>query len=85
MECSREMGRMCGYWLVAGGSSSGVFDTNYMGTGVEPRLMGIGPVAAIPKILAQTGLNKESVDVWEVGTGFSNQATALNHVSASDQ
>lgn len=41
-----------------------------MGTGVEPKLMGIGPVAAIPKVLAQTGLNKDSVDVWEVSTGI---------------
>lgn len=34
--------------------------------GVEPRYMGIGPVFAIPKILEQTGLKKEDVDVYEV-------------------
>ena len=34
--------------------------------GVEPRYMGIGPIAAIPKVLAQYGLRKEDVDVWEV-------------------
>ncbi len=34
--------------------------------GVEPRYMGIGPVAAIPKVLAKNGLQKEDVDVWEV-------------------
>ena len=28
--------------------------------------MGISPVAAVPKILAQTGLNQEDVDVFEV-------------------
>lgn len=27
--------------------------------------MGIGPIAAVPKILAQTGLTKEDIDVWE--------------------
>jgi acetyl-CoA acetyltransferase len=48
----------------------GIFDCNYMSIGVEPKLMGIGPVAAIPKVLAQTGLNKESVDVWEVRIGY---------------
>lgn len=32
--------------------------------------MGIGPVAAIPKLLAQAGLNQENVDVWEVGTSY---------------
>jgi len=30
--------------------------------------MGVGPVVAIPKVLAQTGLSKEDVDVWEVST-----------------
>ena len=34
--------------------------------GVEPRYMGISPAAAIAKVLAQTGLSKEDVDVWEV-------------------
>ena len=34
--------------------------------GVEPRHMGIGPIAAIPKVLAQAGLTKEDVDVFEV-------------------
>jgi acetyl-CoA acetyltransferase len=29
--------------------------------------MGIGPIAAIPKALAQAGLTKEDVDVFEVG------------------
>ena len=34
--------------------------------GVEPRYMGIAPVAAIPKVLSLTGLAKEDIDVWEV-------------------
>lgn len=34
--------------------------------GVEPRYMGISPVAAVPKVLAQTGLSQEDVDVFEV-------------------
>jgi acetyl-CoA acetyltransferase len=34
--------------------------------GVDPRHMSIGPIVAIPKILAQTGLSKEDIDVWEV-------------------
>ena len=34
--------------------------------GVEPRYMGISPAVAIPKALAQTGLSKEDIDVWEV-------------------
>lgn len=34
--------------------------------GVEPKYMGISPAFAIPKILKQTGLKKEDVDVYEV-------------------
>lgn len=34
--------------------------------GVEPRHMGIAPIAAIPKVLADTGLSKEEIDVFEV-------------------
>jgi len=41
--------------------------------GVEPRYMGISPVAAIPKILAQTGLTKEDIDVWEINEAFASQ------------
>jgi acetyl-CoA acyltransferase 1 len=34
--------------------------------GVEPRHMGIAPIRAIPKILAQTGLEKHDINVYEV-------------------
>jgi acetyl-CoA acetyltransferase len=34
--------------------------------GVEPRHMGVAPIYAIPKILAQTGLEKQDIDVYEV-------------------
>ncbi|OSD03460.1 thiolase [Trametes coccinea BRFM310] len=41
--------------------------------GVEPRYMGISPVAAIPKVLAKTGLQKDDVDVWEINEAFASQ------------
>ncbi|RPD62965.1 thiolase [Lentinus tigrinus ALCF2SS1-6] len=41
--------------------------------GVEPRHMGISPVAAIPKVLEMTGLSKEDVDVWEINEAFASQ------------
>ncbi|TBU35217.1 thiolase [Dichomitus squalens] len=41
--------------------------------GVEPRYMGISPAVAIPKILAQTGLSKEDIDVWEINEAFASQ------------
>ena len=34
--------------------------------GVEPRYMGISPIYAVPKALAQAGLSKDDVDVYEV-------------------
>lgn len=40
-------------------------------TGVAPRIMGIGPRYAIPLVLAQTGLTKEDIDLFEVGIVFS--------------
>lgn len=36
--------------------------------GVPPRIMGVGPVYAIPKALAKAGITKEDVDFWEVST-----------------
>lgn len=41
-------------------------------TGLEPRIMGIGPSVAIPKILAKTGLNQEDVDVFEINEAFAS-------------
>jgi acetyl-CoA acyltransferase 1 len=38
--------------------------------GVEPRHMGIAPIYAIPKVLAQTGLDKQDIDVYEVRALF---------------
>ena len=40
--------------------------------GVEPRYMGISPIAAIPKILEQTGLTKEDIDIFEVRSRYRN-------------
>lgn len=38
--------------------------------GVEPRHMGIAPIYAIPKVLTQTGLDQQEVDVYEVRAFF---------------
>ena len=35
--------------------------------------MGISPVAAVPKILAQTGLSKDDIDVFEINEAFASQ------------
>ncbi|KDR85029.1 hypothetical protein GALMADRAFT_233606 [Galerina marginata CBS 339.88] len=41
--------------------------------GVEPRYMGISPIYAVPKVLAQAGLTKEDVDVYEMNEAFASQ------------
>lgn len=45
--------------------------------GVHPRIMGIGPVAAIPKVLAQTGLQLSDIDLIELNEAFASQALAV--------
>lgn len=45
--------------------------------GVHPRIMGIGPVAAIPKVLKQTGMNLSQVDLVELNEAFASQALAV--------
>jgi acetyl-CoA acyltransferase len=45
--------------------------------GVPPRVMGIGPVAAIPKALKQVGMNLNDIDLVELNEAFASQALAV--------
>jgi acetyl-CoA C-acetyltransferase len=49
----------------------------YAFAGVEPMLMGIGPVPATRQLLAQAGLSVGDIDVWEVNEAFAAQALAV--------
>src|SRR4029077_7409233 len=42
--------------------------------GVDPDIMGIGPVPAIRKLLAQTGLSIADIDLFEINEAFAAQA-----------
>lgn len=42
--------------------------------GVPPEIMGIGPIAAIPKALKIAGLSIEDIDVWELNEAFASQS-----------
>ncbi|ODO07739.1 hypothetical protein I350_03314 [Cryptococcus amylolentus CBS 6273] len=42
--------------------------------GVPPRIMGVGPAYAIPKVLQQAGLSKEDIDFYEINEAFASQA-----------
>ena len=49
----------------------------YAVSGVEPRIMGIGPVAAIPKALKQAGMKKSDIDLIELNEAFASQSLAV--------
>ncbi|NTW98323.1 MAG: acetyl-CoA C-acyltransferase [Oscillochloris sp.] len=53
--------------------------------GVEPEVMGIGPVVAIPKVLKQTGLNLSDIDLFELNEAFAAQALAVVRELGIDQ
>jgi acetyl-CoA acyltransferase len=50
---------------------------NYASSGVEPRIMGIGPVKAIPKALKQSGLQLKDIDLIELNEAFASQSIAV--------
>jgi acetyl-CoA C-acetyltransferase len=50
---------------------------NFAMTGVEPLLMGIGPVSAVRKVLKRTGLKLEQIDVIELNEAFASQTLAV--------
>ena len=50
---------------------------NYAVAGVPPRIMGIGPVKAIPKVLKQSNLKIEDIDLIELNEAFSSQSLAV--------
>ena len=50
---------------------------NFASAGVEPRIMGIGPVKAIPKALKQAGLTLNDIDLIELNEAFASQSLAV--------
>ena len=53
--------------------------------GVPPELMGIGPVAAIPKALQKAGLKAEDIDLFELNEAFAAQSLAVIRTLELDQ
>lgn len=50
---------------------------SYAVAGVEPKIMGIGPVAAIPKALQLAGLKQNDIDLIELNEAFAAQSLAV--------
>jgi len=50
---------------------------DYVATGVEPKVMGTGPIPAVRKLFARTGLTTEEMDVIELNEAFAAQLLAV--------
>jgi len=50
---------------------------NCASAGVHPRIMGVGPVAAVPKVLKQAGMNLDQIDLFELNEAFASQSLAV--------
>jgi acetyl-CoA acyltransferase len=50
---------------------------NCASAGVHPRIMGIGPVEAVPKVLKQAGMNLSQIDLVELNEAFASQSLAV--------
>ncbi len=50
---------------------------SYAAAGVEPRIMGIGPVKAIPKAIEKAGLTLNDIDLFELNEAFASQSLAV--------
>ena len=58
---------------------------SYAAAGVEPSLMGIGPVEAIPIALKKAGLNLDDIDLIELNEAFAAQSLAVIKTLGIDQ
>ena len=51
--------------------------TNYSVAGLPPKIMGMGPVKAIPKVLKQSGLKINDIELIELNEAFASQSIAV--------
>jgi len=49
----------------------------YATEGVDPRIMGMGPIAAVPKALRQAGMKLADIDLFELNEAFASQSLAV--------
>ena len=53
--------------------------------GVHPRIMGIGPIEAVPKVLKQAGMSLDQIDLFELNEAFASQSLAVIRTLGLDQ
>jgi len=49
----------------------------YASTGVEPKVMGIGPIPAVRKVLDRAGLKAGDIDLFELNEAFAAQSVSV--------
>jgi 3-oxoadipyl-CoA thiolase len=54
-------------------------------TGVDPRVMGIGPIPAVRKLLERTGIRVQDIDLVELNEAFASQSLAIVHELGIDE
>ncbi len=50
---------------------------SYAAVGIEPRIMGMGPIKAVPKALKQAGLDIKDIDLFELNEAFASQSLGV--------
>ncbi len=50
---------------------------SYVSTGVDPKVMGIGPIPAVRKVLERAGLTIADIDLFELNEAFAAQSVAV--------
>ena len=50
---------------------------NCASAGIHPRIMGMGPVEAVPKVLKQAGMSLDQIDLFELNEAFASQSLAV--------
>ncbi|MCP5069469.1 MAG: thiolase family protein, partial [bacterium] len=53
--------------------------------GIEPKVRGLGPVPAVEKLVAETGLSVGDIDLWELNEAFAAQVIACNRELKIDE
>ena len=64
--------------IVTAGNSSAINDGAAALAGVEPEVMGLGPIAATKKVMAKTGLTVADMDLIEANEAFAAQSVAVS-------
>jgi len=50
----------------------------YHVSGLEPRIMGMGPIHAVPKVIERAGLTAADIDLYELNEAFASQSVAVS-------